>query len=65
MTEDEEWEMVERKLKAKERWDQAVVESVIWVDGLTNRELSIFTLRAAFEMGYRRGAKDVGKKSLD
>ena len=65
MTEDEEWEMVERKLKAKERWDQAVVESVNWVDGLTNRELSIFTLRAAFEMGYKRGARDVGKKPLD
>ena len=58
MTEDEEWQELERKQrKADEQQTttEAQVKAMEFINDHAN-ELGIMTLRKAFEIGYRRGA---------
>jgi len=53
MTEDEEFELLEQKIKYKQI-ERSCLESVEWIESLTKSEMSIMTLRKAFELGYQR-----------
>jgi len=63
--EDEEWERLEHEIQKK--LGQLVMQQSIecaqeFIEGLTPAELGIFTLRKAFESGYRAGAGWVHKR---
>lgn len=61
MTEDEAFEELERILTNKENQKEiehmhkAVHAAYKFVDGLSNHDLGIYTIRKAFELGYRTG----------
>lgn len=64
MTEDEQWDELERRNRAVHEtrcMQMAVVEAQRFVEN-SKHELGIMTLRKAYEMGYRAGYYDGGKK---
>lgn len=67
MTEDEEFIELERRLARQENqrevelMNKAVHAAYKFIDDLNNHDLGIYTIRKAFELGYRTGygeAKD-------
>lgn len=64
MTEDEAFEELERILANKENQKEtelmhkAVHAAYKFVDGMNNHDLGIYTIRKAFELGYRTGYGD-------
>jgi hypothetical protein len=58
MTEEEIWQQLEAKqlkMKIKDEQSEAILAAQQFVDACGASELSIMTLRKAFEMGFRRG----------
>lgn len=59
MTEDEEWQELERKQQQAQELDvrrEAQTKAIEFIENNSAIELGIMTLRKAFEIGYRRGA---------
>lgn len=64
MTEDEQWDDLERRNKAAHEsrcMQLAVAEAQRFIEN-SKDQLGIMTLRKAYEMGYRAGFYDGGKK---
>lgn len=60
MTEDEEWELIESRLRKQDDdrcMNHAVIEAQRFIESSKN-ELGILTLRKAYEMGYKAGYYD-------
>lgn len=60
MTEDEAWRLLEIKLQAQQASMEdnafdAVLAAQQFVEGTSSNEMSIMTLRKAFELGFRKG----------
>jgi hypothetical protein len=67
MTEDEQFIELERSLarreshKESELMNKAVHAAYKFIDDLNNHDLGIYTIRKAFELGYRTGYGDATK----
>ena len=67
MTEDEQFEELERVLAKKESQKEteimnyAVYAAYKFINDLNNHDLGIYTIRKAFELGYRTGYGDATK----
>ena len=55
--EDEEWEILSREIKRKEKqMSEAFASAQEFIEGLAPAEIGIFTLRKAFQEGFMSGA---------
>ena len=68
MTEDEEFIELERRLARQENqrevklMNKAVHAAYKFIDDLNNHDLGIYTIRKAFELGYRTGYGEARKE---